>query len=192
MKATKIAKGTAVRILTPGHDFNKKALVTLVSRTGPTQVKLEDGSVRSFSSEGLIAELDVTSAIIEVATQRQLNWKAEEEAWKLEQARREQDKYIAKRREHVVPTFSRETKSRSENYIEYGKPYDDGTVNSYATINHAKFGLSGKMPNVTVNWAAIGSVAPEDAIAFATMLLAAAQEALAIRAEQEAALGITI
>lgn len=96
-------------------------------------------------------------------------------------------KYVAERTTPVAPLV-REARSHGTIWGEQRNGYISDSITIYP--NGMTFGVP--VPNVTVNWSACGSVSPEEALAFAQSLAAAAIEAMAIRAQKEQDLGITI
>jgi hypothetical protein len=197
MTAT-IRRHQAVRITkTDSLQFGRLGIVTSVSKsTGRITVELAqtpDDQIESLT----VAAHDVTldkfveaSVLPEFDAQRAANRAAYEARVAVIAAEREatyRDEYIAKRRQPVTP-FVREV--RDERYTIFGEQRDNGWVRDMITIsNRTNWKVQ---PDVNVNWSAVGEVSPEEALAFAQALAAAAVEAMAIRAQREREAGITI
>lgn len=159
------------------------------------KLELADGRTARVTGCEWVYESDFTVEML-VSVQKQL-----------EDNKRRYDSFVARRQaearlEYVAkrtaptPTYVRNPNhspsSRSIGYGEMklsaaqGERYFSESI--YIWTPESESGV----PRTEVNWFAIGGVSPEHAIAFANAIIAAANEAIEIRAEAERAAGIVI
>lgn len=142
-----------------------------------------DNDVSTFELTQLIERHDVLAAE-EAAKQSEYEARAKQ---------REIDAYLEQRNANVAPL---EREQRDHGVIFGQRRACSNGVDTYISdritiYTHSTFGRR-HTPSVSVNWSALGSVTPEEALAFAQSLAAAAVEAMAIRSQRERELGISI
>lgn len=137
------------------------------------------------------------------AQRREIIAEEERKSAEYEATRREETlaAYLAKRGEPVGRIAYREDRDETTNAVRriYFDPFsttrtDEGLPKmerDRITIYNRDSWNAQFTPEVTVNWAALGSVTPDEALAFAQALQDAALRAMVLRAENEKAFGIT-
>lgn len=101
-------------------------------------------------------------------------------------------RYFPSERREVEPELVRTRHDHGEDRtrLEYSKRISDDYYETRITV-YDRPAWNG-MPDVHLNWSALGNVSPEEALSFATALAAAAGEAIALREQRERALFIVV
>lgn len=188
--------GVRVRIIDTDSAYCNDVgnIVSLHVKTSGASIQLDNGDAVQFSLANLMPEATVTGAIVRQLAEARAESIKEEEAAKARRQREMVTRYINKRRDDAAstPVYGINPQHNlccEGDPILYGKIAPGNFFSERITVqNHTRWGV----PEVNVNWSALGAVTPEHALAFAAMLTTAAQDAIAIRNELEATLNIEV
>jgi len=168
------------------------SLVTEDGKTARTAALLPDVFVISDLAAGVLDEFKSVGAAYRAAEEaKHAEWMKTRRAEKLAE-------YVATRRENLAKRALRTEQSRDDDdgtlRIKYDPMSEETYVRSLIELTAAPSSFFGGVgiPRVEINWSAIGSVAPEKALAFGLALIEAAHRAIDERAKLEEAAGIDI
>ncbi len=147
--------------------------------------------VATFDFDSLQLDREVSATQLDALLKRRDELKAAHDAQQVEYEARRKQRELEAYREQRAQVVAPMVREQRESVVVFGQARGNYTSDRI-TIYTRQASFQRYTPNVQVNWSALGSVSPEEALAFAQALAAAAVEAMAIRDQQERALGIEL